>query len=96
MKKVNVKEQVWIVGEKGFDDNDKRIITYYIETPEHERKYAFRQRYTHTTYDMCKNGIRVNALIGMKSSNPVVMRLVDRTKRMMPYLAEYYELNRAV
>jgi len=95
MKKVNVKEQVWIIGEKGFDKDDRRIITYYLETPDRERMYAFKQSYSHSTYDLCKTGIRVNALVCMKTSNPVVMKLVDRTKKMMPYLAEYYELNKA-
>ncbi|MCQ2505888.1 MAG: hypothetical protein MJ113_01780 [Lachnospiraceae bacterium] len=92
MKKINVKEQVWLVGEMGYKD-EKRIITYYIETPNHEMKYAFSQRYSHTTYDLCKTGIRVNELVHIRSNNPMVMKLVERTKKIVPYLADFYELN---
>ena len=96
MKKVNVRNQVWLVGEKDYDRDNKRIINYYIETADHKHMYAFRQSYTGTVYNMCKNGIRINELLTIKSHNAAVMRLVGRTKKMMPYLADYYELERAV
>lgn len=42
------------------------LIDYYIEIPNEDSIYAFSKRYTNTTYDMCKSGVRVNKLICTK------------------------------
>ena len=91
MKKIKVTEQVKMIGVKNFKGEEK-LIDYYIVVPGQERMYAFSKIYTHTTYDMCKAGVRINQLLSKKSRDTGVMRLVKYLHVMMPYLTEYYDL----
>lgn len=90
MKKIKLNNQVKLIAIKNFRGEDK-LIDYYLVLPgEQEKIYAFSKIYTHTTYDLCKSGVRVNDLMIMKSRNSSVMRLVKYLKFMMPYFVEYY------
>lgn len=91
MKKIKVTEQVKVIGVKNFKGEGK-WIDYYIVVPGQERMYVFSRRYTHSTYNMCKAGVRINQILTKKSRDTGVMRLVKYLRVMMPYLTEYYDL----
>ena len=91
MKKIILKEQIKLVGIKNFKGEDK-MIDFYITSPGKEDIYAFSKRYTHTIYDICKSGIRVNEISTKRSRNRSVMGLVKYLNVMLPYLTEYYGL----
>ena len=91
MKKVRLQNNMRIIGIRNFRGGAKRI-DYFLITPGNEKLYAFSCTYTHKSYDMCKSGIMVNDVVGKRSRDPGVMRLVNQTKRMIPYLAEIYVL----
>ena len=91
MKKIILKEQAKLLGVKNFQGEDK-MIDYYITIPGKADIYAFSKKYTHTTYDICKSGIRVNEISTKRSRNRSVMRLVNYLNVMLPYLTEYYGL----
>jgi len=61
-------------------------------TKDNEQLYAFTNVYTRNSYDLCKSGIRVNDLVGRRTRDTGIMRLVKLTNRMLPYLADIYEL----
>ncbi len=88
---VKVAEDIRIVGIKNFGGKSK-MIDFFIVVPNKEKIYAFSKRYTNNTYDMCKAGIRVNDLIRRKSRDTGVMRVVNYTNLVLPYLAQEYEL----
>ena len=90
MKKVNMANNVRLLGKKNFKGKDK-MIDYFLIYPGKEMVYAFSKRYSHGTYDMCKSGISVNTLRRMKSRDYAVMRLVQYTNYILPYLNDYYE-----
>jgi len=69
-----------------------RNLHYYLITKENEKLYAFSNVYTHNSYDLCKSGILVNDLAGKRSRDTGIMRLVNQVNRMLPYLAEIYDL----
>lgn len=91
MKKIRLEGSMKIVGIKNFRGTDKRI-DYYLVTRGHERLYAFSGIYTNNAYNMCKSGIMVNDLASKRCRDTGIMRLVNQTNRMLPYLAEIYEL----
>ncbi len=90
MKRVRLANNVKLVGIKNFKGDDK-LVDYYLILP-NERLYAFSKRYTHHTYELCRSGIPVNDLMVRRSRDFSIMKLVDYTNLMMPYLAEYYDL----
>ena len=90
MKRIRLANNVKIVGIKNFTGEHK-LVDYYLVLP-NVRIYAFSKRYTHHSYDMCKAGISVNDLMVTKSRDTGVMRLVNYTNLIMPYLTEYYDL----
>ena len=91
VKKVRVDNKVKIIGFKNFGGKDK-LIDYYILNGSDEKLYAFSKVYTNNTYNMCKSGIMVNELIAKRSRDTGVMRLVNYTNLILPYLAEEYQL----
>lgn len=91
MKRVHLNNNIKIIGIKNFKNECKKV-DYYLITKENEYLYAFTNEYTRNAYDMCKAGIAVNSLIGRRTRDNGIMKLVKRTNRMLPYLAEYYEL----
>ena len=91
MKKVRLDNSVKLMGMKNFSGVEK-LIDYYLLTGNEKKIYAFSKVYTHNTYDMCKSGIRVNELMSKRSRDTGIMRLVNYTKLVIPYLAEEYAL----
>lgn len=94
MKRVRVDNKVKLVAKKNFAGEDK-LIDYYIQLDNNERIYAFSKAYTNNSYDLCKSGIRINDLTKRRSHDTGIMRLVNYTKFILPYLAEEYELTLA-
>ena len=95
MRKVHLDNNMKMIGIKNFR-NDDRKVDYYLITKDNEQLYAFTNVYTKNSYDLCKAGIRVNDLVGRRTRDIGVMRLVKLTNRMLPYLAEIYELPLAI
>lgn len=93
MSRIFLKEYIKLVAVKNFRNHD-RMIDYYIDQPGKEQIYAFSRVYTNRTYEMCKSGMRVNALAVTRSRDHGVMGLIDHLNVMLPYLSEYYELPR--
>lgn len=91
MKKVKIKNNVKIKGVKNFRD-EKKVIDYFLLVPGCDEVYAFSRNFTKNAYDMCKAGISLNDLRSKKSKDAGIMKLVNYTNFMMPFLAEYYEL----
>lgn len=91
MKKVRLGNNMKILGVRYFRGDVKKI-DYYLITKEHEKLYAFSSAYTHNSYKLCKSGILVNDLAGKRSRDTGIMRLVNQVNRMLPYLAEIYDL----
>ena len=91
MKKVRLGNKMKIIGVRNFRGATK-IIDDYLVTKEYEKLYAFSSVYTHNSYNLCKSGILVNDLAGRRSRDTGVMRLVNQVNRMLPYLAEIYDL----
>jgi len=91
MRKVRLGNNMKIMGIRNFRGAAKKI-DYYLITKENEKLYAFSNVYTHNSYDLCKSGILVNDLAGKRSRDTGIMRLVNQVNRMLPYLAEIYDL----
>ncbi len=91
MKNIRLQNNMKLIGVKNFKE-ERRNIDYYLVTPDNERLYAFSRRFTSNAYDLCKSEIRVNDMAGRRSRDRSVMNLVNQLNRMLPYLAEYYEL----
>lgn len=91
MKKVRLSNNMKMVGIKNFN-GECRTVDYYLITKDNEQLYAFTNVYTRNSYDLCKSGIRVNDLVGRRTRDTGIMRLVKLTNRMLPYLADIYEL----
>ena len=91
MKKVRLGNNMKIVGIRNFRGAAK-TIDYFLVTKEHVNLYAFSSVYTHNSYNLCKSGILVNDLASRRSRDTGVMRLVNQVNRMLPYLAEIYDL----
>ncbi len=92
MKRVRVANNVKLVGVKNREEGKGHWkIDYYIIT-QNEKYYAFTKKYTSQSYEMCKSGICLNDLMSKRTKDFGIMRLVDYTNFMMPYLVEYYDL----
>lgn len=91
MKKVILDNNMKIIGIKNFNGKDRKI-DFYLITKENERLYAFSNTYTHHSYDLCKSGAIINEIACKRTRDTGVMRLVKQLNRMLPYLAEIYEL----
>lgn len=92
MKNVKVSNNLRLLGVKNFE-KEERMVDYYLVYPgQLEKQYAFSKRYTNGTYDLCKSGIRVNELLSIKKNDCAVMKLVERAKMIVPYMAEEYDL----
>lgn len=91
MKKIILDDQVRLVGNKNFSGSDK-LIDFYIDQPGRNRIYAFSKVFTQNTYDLCKSGVRINALSAKRSRDRGVMRLVNYLNLVLPYLSETYSL----
>lgn len=94
MKPLRIGNNINLIGIKNFKKRDK-LIDYYLVLPDQTKLYAFSRTYTHSTYNMCKSGILVNELLGTRSRDTSIMRLVKYTNVMMPYLVEEYGLKTA-
>ena len=57
-----------------------------------ERNNLLQLRDLQVDYNLCKSGILVNDLASRRSRDTGVMRLVNQVNRMLPYLAEIYDL----
>ena len=91
MRIIRLQNNMKLVGVKNFKE-DRQNIDYFLVTPGNERLYAFSGKYTNKAYDLCKSKVRVNDLAGRRSRDRDIMNLVKQLNRMLPYLAEYYEL----
>ena len=90
MKRIRLRNDVVIYGVKNFKGEEK-LVDYFIRF-NGEDLYAFTRAYTTGSYDICKSGIQVNDLIAKKNRDSGIMKLVNYTKLMIPYLVEYYDL----
>lgn len=86
-----VKTNVLVLAVKNFK-GEKKLTDYYLILPDGEKVYAFSKTYTDNTYNLCKGGMRLNALLGKRTHDTGVMSLVKRMKFMLPYLKEEYEV----
>ena len=91
MKKIILKEQVKLKGIKNFNGKD-RMIDFYITSPGRDDIYAFSRKYSNSTYDICKSGVRVNEISTKRSRNRSVMGVVKYLNVVLPYLTECYGL----
>ena len=91
MKKYYLDSKMMMIGVKNFKGSEKQI-DYYLITNNNDWLYAFTVGYTHNTYDLCKSGILVNDLVGKRTRDTGIMRLVKHINRMLPYLADIYDL----
>ena len=94
MRKFRLKSNMKIIGIKDFHGSERKI-NYYLISRNQERLYAFTTSYTHKAYQICKSGILVNDLAGKRCRDFGVMHVVKQLNRMLPYLAEYYDLQLA-
>ncbi len=92
MKNIRVKEQVRVIAVKRHNQEGKRVLDFYFVLPNGQELYAFTRKFTFTTYNMMKSGMRLNALVDTKSKHTDIMNLVKYTKRMLPYFVEEYVL----
>lgn len=91
MRHITLKENVLLLAEKK-NIYGKRILDYYILVPEKQKIFAFRRKFSMGTYNLCKNGIRMNKLTHVRTRDKSIMNLVNHIGIMLPYLAEYYDL----
>lgn len=89
MKMKRLKNNVFVVARKS---PKGKKIDYFMQMPDKEENYLFTRDYSAKCYEVCKAGIPINRLLGMREKNPAVMRLVKYLNYMMPYFIEYYEL----
>ena len=94
MKRIRNYGNLKLTAVKNFKGEDK-LIDYFIITEQNEKLYAFSKVYTHNTYNLCKGGIRIEALKSKKTKDSGISRLVKYMNYMMGYLVEYYNLNAA-
>lgn len=92
MKKVRLPESICLIGIKNFEEKERKV-DYYMRLPYGEPIYAFFRKYSNSTYDLCKSGIRINDLMRVKSKDYSIMRLVGQENRIIPFLADYYNLD---
>ncbi len=71
---------------------NNKITDFYLIMPDGTKEYAFSRKFTTSTYDLCKAGIRVRDLTAIKSRNHAVMDLVKYTEHTILYLQDYYEI----
>ena len=90
MKKNGISDNLMLVGTKR-ETNGKREIVYYIRNNK-VMLYAFTRKYSMNTYDLVKSGIRVNELMYLRTRDVGVMNLVKYSKRLIPYLVDFYDL----
>lgn len=91
MKKIQVSEKIRMIGVQD-QKYDAKQIHYYIVTEDGKRYYVFSKKYTKTVYDLCKAGIRINALLEYKSKHTDIMNLVTYVRRLLPCLVDEFEL----
>lgn len=91
MRKIILEDNLKMIGIKNFKGNDRKI-DFYLINKNNEKLYAFTNPYTHHSYDLCKSGAIINDLVCKRTRDTGVMRLVKQLNRMLPYLAEIYEL----
>lgn len=73
------------------DSSRPRVITYLLCNRK-DSVYAFSRDFTKSTWDLVKSGIRVDTLLGYKTRDASIMNLVKCSKRLIPYLVDFYEL----
>lgn len=95
MRKIRVANDVQICCVKNFNPKGK-FIDYFIDVPGEEKIYVFSKRYSESTYNLCKSGMRLNRLMCTKTRNQPVMQLVKYTRFLLPYLIEEYLIPVAV
>lgn len=86
-KKYSFKNNITITAKKA---NEK--LDYYLRTPVGEELYLFTRKYSTTCYETCKCGVPINTVLHGKKNNTAFMNLVNYLNFMMPYFAEYYDL----
>lgn len=89
MKKIRIAENVIMVGVIN-DDNGKWTISYYFDIPRRGKIYVFTGPYKEIRYNLVKDGIRVNELLAIKTKSDPVMKLVEQTRRFIPYMVKEY------
>lgn len=91
MKKVRLNNNIFIVAKKSKQD---RKLDYYILMPDNKEFYLFTRNFSKVCYDICKSGTPVNRILGERTRNPAVMRLVNYLNFTMPYFVETLDLKR--
>ena len=89
MKNVKLHNNIFIVARKS---KQMKKLDYYIQMPDNKEFYMFTRNYSKVCYDICKAGTPVNKVIGEKTRNEAVMKLVKYLRFTMPYFAEEFAL----
>lgn len=94
MRKERIKKNVRLIGVKNFKGEEK-LIDYYILSGRNEKTFAFSHRFTNRSYEVTRGGIRIEDLLFTNSRrrDQGLDSLVKTTRRMLPYLADEYELD---
>jgi hypothetical protein len=89
MRKSRVKNNIFVVARKSVKGNK---LDYYMQMPDGRESYMFTKNYSMKCYQICRSGVPINRILGIRRRNPAVMKLVNYTNFMMPYFIEYFEL----
>lgn len=87
MCKINLHRNVCLVATKSCQ---YRKLDYYLVLPNGQWFYGFTRDYSTTCYELCRSKISVDKVIRCKRNNKAIMNLVKYVKRMVPYLIQYY------
>lgn len=85
-----ISDRITVVGNLKGHGRD-RMIDFYLVSPGGEKEYAFTRRYSNRSYDLVRGGISVKRLLGTRSKDRMVMKLVDYLSYMMPYFVDEIE-----
>ena len=90
MKMPTLNFRVKLIGKRNQKDG-KQVIDYYlVSSDERDIVYAFTGRYTNTVWNVIKGGVSVNKLLATRTLDSVTNKVIQNTKRMVPYLVEEY------
>ena len=92
MRKIRVHNNIFIVAKRS---PKCKKLDYYMQMPDKTECYMFTRNYSTVCYDICKAGIPINKILGERSRNEAVMRLVNYLNLTMPYFAEVFNLKKA-
>lgn len=93
MRKLRVRNNIFVVARKSVKG---RKLDYYMQMPDGKENYMFTKNYSTECYQICRAGVPINQVLGIRRRNAAVMNMVKYLNFMMPYFVEYFELKTAV